>query len=45
VATYARNKLREQREKELRERLGDMFKVQTRAAYQKIQALPALDQV
>jgi len=45
VATYARNKLREQREKELRDRLGDMFKVTTRAAYQKIQALPALDQV
>ncbi|HOH73524.1 MAG TPA: DUF499 domain-containing protein [Syntrophales bacterium] len=45
VATYARNKLREQREKELRERLGDMFKVTTRAAYQKVQALPALDQV
>jgi len=45
VATYARNKLREQREKELRERLGDMFKVTTRAAYQKILALPALDQV
>ena len=45
VATYARNKLREQREKELRDRLNEMFKVQTRAAYQKIQALPALDQV
>jgi cation transport regulator ChaB len=45
VATYARNKLREQREKELRDRLNDMFKVTTRAAYQKIQALPALDQV
>ena len=45
VATYARNKLREQREKELRDRLGDMFKVTTRAAYQKIQALPALDQI
>jgi hypothetical protein len=45
VATYARNKLREQREKELRDRLGDMFKVMTRAAYQKIQALPALDQI
>jgi len=45
VATYARNKLREQREKELRDRLHDMFKVATRAAYQKIQALPALDQV
>jgi len=45
VATYARNKLREQREKELRERLNDMFKITTRAAYQKVQALPALDQV
>lgn len=45
VATYARNKIREQREKELRDRLHDMFKVATRAAYQKIQALPALDQV
>jgi hypothetical protein len=45
VATYARNKLREQREKELRDRLNDMFKITTRAAYQKIQALPALDQV
>ena len=45
VATYARNKLREQREKELRDRLNEMFKVQTRAAYQKIQALPALDQI
>ncbi|MBU0646723.1 DUF499 domain-containing protein, partial [Patescibacteria group bacterium] len=45
VATYARNKLREQREKELRDRLGEMFKVTTRAAYQKIQALPALDQI
>ncbi|MDO9228967.1 MAG: hypothetical protein Q7U03_05305, partial [Syntrophales bacterium] len=30
VATYARNKLREQREKELRDRLNDMFKVTTR---------------
>jgi len=29
VATYARNKLREQREKELRDRLNDMFKVTT----------------
>jgi len=45
VATYARNKLREQREKELRERLNDMFKITTRAAYQKIHALPALDQI
>jgi hypothetical protein len=45
VATYARNKLREQREKELRDRINEMFKVATRAAYQKIQALPALDQI
>jgi hypothetical protein len=45
VATYARNKLREQREKELRDRINEMFKLATRAAYQKIQALPALDQI
>jgi len=45
VATYARNKLREQREKELRERLSDMFKITTKAAYQKLLPLPALDQI
>ena len=45
VATYAKNKIREQREKELRERLDEMFKMTTKAAYQKISALPALDQV
>jgi hypothetical protein len=32
VATYARNKLREQREKELRDRLTEMFKITTKAA-------------
>ncbi|PIP07168.1 MAG: hypothetical protein CO012_07245 [Syntrophobacterales bacterium CG_4_8_14_3_um_filter_49_14] len=45
VATYARNKLREQREKELRDRLGEMFKITTKAAYQKHLPLPALDQI
>ncbi len=45
VATYARNKLREQREKELRTRLAEMFKITTKAAYQKLLPLPALDQV
>ncbi|HNZ33731.1 MAG TPA: DUF499 domain-containing protein [Syntrophales bacterium] len=45
VATYARNKLREQREKELRDRLNEMFKITTRAAYQKILALPTPDQI
>jgi len=45
VATYARNKLREQREKELRERLTEMFKITTKAAYQKLLPLPALDQI
>jgi len=45
VATYARNKLREQREKELRERLTEMFKITTKAAYQKLLSLPALDQI
>jgi len=45
VATYARNKLREQREKELRDRLTEMFKITTKAAYQKLLPLPALDQI
>jgi hypothetical protein len=45
VATYARNKIREQREKELRVRLGEMFKITTKAAYQKLLPLPALDQI
>lgn len=45
VATYAKNKLREQREKELRERMNEMFKITTKAAYQRILPLPALDQI
>lgn len=45
LASYTKNKLREQREKELRERLDEMFKITTKAAYQKQLALPALDQI
>lgn len=45
VATYARNKMKEQREKELRDRLNEMFKITTKAAYQKLLPLPALDQI
>jgi hypothetical protein len=45
VATYARNKIKEQREKELRDRLNEMFKITTKAAYQKLLPLPALDQI
>ena len=45
IATYAKNKVREQREKELRDRLGEMFKITVKAAYQKILPLPALDQI
>jgi hypothetical protein len=45
LASYTKNKLREQREKELRDRLAEMFKITTRAAYQKLLPLPAIDQI
>lgn len=45
LESYTKNKLREQKEKELRDRLEEMFSPTTKAAYQKLLCLPAVDQV
>ncbi|MHB8533566.1 MAG: DUF499 domain-containing protein, partial [Solirubrobacteraceae bacterium] len=42
---YTRGKLREQREDELRTRLREMFKIEKGGCYQKLEALPHLDEV
>ena len=42
---YAQSMFGEERENEIRQRLADLFEPQTRAVYQRVEVLPALDQV
>jgi hypothetical protein len=43
--TYTKGMIGEQRREELRERLGEMFRPELGVLYQRVEALPALDQV